>query len=132
MPARKSESVSKAAKKAAPTPKSETGLVASVERALEILDAFEDGTPSLTLTELAERAKLYKSTALRLIDTLLKYEYLIKLDDGSYQIGPRPSLLGARYQSNDIPAEWVWQVLRELVNASQESSAYNVRHQDYR
>src|SRR5690606_14532483 len=98
----------------------------------EILDAFEDGTPSLTLTELAERAKLYKSTALRLIDTLLKYEYLIKLDDGSYQIGPRPFLLGARYQSNDIPAEWVLPVLRELVDASQESAAYNVRHQDYR
>lgn len=133
MPNLMSKTPGKAAKKAAaPGSKSEGGLVASVERAFEILNAFDDGAPSLTLTELADRASLYKSTALRLIDTLLKYEYLIKLSDGSYQIGPRPFLLGARYQGNTIPAEWILPILRELVNASQESAAYNVRHQDYR
>ncbi|MCK9512528.1 MAG: IclR family transcriptional regulator [Pigmentiphaga sp.] len=128
-----SKAGTKAGKKSTDTSaKGETGLVASVERALDILDAFESGLPSMTLTELAERAGLYKSTALRLVETLLKYEYLIRLSDGSYQVGPRPFLLGARYQSNAIHAEWVLPVLRELVDASQESAAYNVRHQDYR
>lgn len=129
--------VSKPAGKAAPKKtaspaKSEPGLVASVERALEILSAFAGGRPSLTLTELADHAGLYKSTTLRLVDTLIKYDYLIKLDDGSYQMGPQPFLLGARYQSSTIPAEWVLPVLRELVETSQESAAFNVRYQDYR
>lgn len=119
-------------KQAAGSAKNDSGLVASVERALEILRAFESGQPSLTLTELADYAGLYKSTASRLIDTLVTYDYLVKLDDGSYQIGPQPFLLGARYQSSTIPAEWVLPVLRDLVQASQESAAFNVRHQDYR
>ena len=106
--------------------------VASVVRAFEILSAFEHAPASLTLNELADRTGLYKSTILRLADTLIEHEFLMRAEDGTYQIGPRPFLLGARYQSSVIPAEWILPVLRELAAASGESAAFNVRNGDYR
>lgn len=106
--------------------------VASVERALEVLDAFESGPGSLTLAQLAERTGLYKSTIIRLAETLAGHGYLVKEADGSYQIGPKPFLLGARYQSSVIPAEWVLPVLRQLVDATGESASFNVRHGEHR
>jgi len=112
--------------------KGEAATVASVERALEILDAFEGAPASLSLAELSTRTGLYKSTLLRLIDTLIKYEFLIRQGDGSYQIGPRPFLLGARYQSSVIPAEWILPVLRGLTEATGESASFNVRSGDSR
>lgn len=114
------------------TKSTEAATVASVERALEILKAFESNTPSLTLAEMSSRTGLYKSTILRLAETLVKYEYLIKLEDGTYQIGPMPFLLGARYQSSVIPAEWILPVLRHLAAQTGESASFNIRQGEYR
>ncbi|MBN9429082.1 MAG: IclR family transcriptional regulator [Burkholderiales bacterium] len=110
----------------------DTSPIASVERALEVLDAFEAGPGSLTLTELSERTGLYKSTILRIAETLATRGYLVKEFDGTYQIGPKPFRLGARYQSSVIPTEWVLPVLRDLVTATRESAAFNVRYGEHR
>src|SRR5271154_3136016 len=75
-------------KKSAATPRAgpddDTGGVAAVERALAILDAFEPGEQRLTLAELSRRTTFYKSTILRLAQSLLRHGYLQRLDDGSY------------------------------------------------
>ena len=70
--------------------------VAAVERALTVVDAFRERDHSLTLTELSRRTGFYKSTILRLADSLGKFGYLHRLDDGSFRLGPKPLLLGAR------------------------------------
>jgi DNA-binding IclR family transcriptional regulator len=106
--------------------------IASVERALEVLDAFEAGPGALTLAELSERTGLYKSTILRIAETLAMRGYLVREADGTYQIGPKPFLLGARYQSSVIPAEWVLPVLRQLVADTGESASFNVRNGEHR
>src|SRR3546814_12901057 len=49
--------------------------VAAVERALTILAAFEQASEPLTLSELSRRSGLYKSTALRLLESLRKFSY---------------------------------------------------------
>jgi len=49
-----------------PVSEKQVGGVASVDRALEILAAFEPTDEALTLAELAQRTGLYKSTILRI------------------------------------------------------------------
>src|SRR5690349_10931209 len=60
----------KAAQPAAADENAAPGGAASVDRALSLLTAFRTGESALTLAELAERTRLYKSTALRLLASL--------------------------------------------------------------
>ena len=52
--------------------------VQSVERALDIIEAIASNKSSAVLTEIAEKSGLHKSTAYRIISTLLKRGYLKK------------------------------------------------------
>jgi DNA-binding IclR family transcriptional regulator len=110
----------------------QTRPVAAVERALSLLAAFDRDAPSLSLTELSDRTGLYKSTLLRLADTLESYGYLQRTEDGRFQIGPTPLHLGALYQSALRPGTVIMNKLRALVEATGESAAFNVRHQKVR
>lgn len=107
-------------------------VVASVDRAIDLLDAFENDPRPLSLAELAERTGLYKSTILRLIDTLVKREYLTKLHDGTYQVGIKPFILGSRYQSAQLPGELILSILRRLVEETKESASFNIVNANYR
>lgn len=104
----------------------EEGGVAAVDRALSLLAAFQKEDYSLTLTELARRTGLYKSTCLRLIESLLKAGYLYRLPDGSYQIGARPFMLGAIYQHQFRTSEYIPPVLRRIVEELGESASFYV------
>src|SRR4051794_35164429 len=53
--------------------KPDSGGVAAVDRALMILDAFEPADESLTLSQLAQRTSFYKSTILRIAQSLMRY-----------------------------------------------------------
>src|SRR5690349_18170236 len=72
--------------------------VAAVDRALSILSAFVDNEPSLSLSRIAQRTGLYKSTTLRLIDSLEAAGYIRRLQSGDYQLGPTLFRLGMQYQ----------------------------------
>src|ERR1700733_13958598 len=62
--------------------------VAAVERALAILAAFQpDGAPR-SLHDLAAKTGMYKSTILRLIASLERFNCVLRLPDGRYQLGP--------------------------------------------
>lgn len=67
-----------------------------VGRAFSILDAFADGTPSLRLTAIAERADLPLPTALRLVRELVAWGGLQRQSDGSYRLGSRLWTLGGQ------------------------------------
>ena len=69
--------------------------VAALDRAFSILFAFRPGDYALTLAELAARTGLYKSTILRLAGSLIQHRMLFRLEDGRYQIGAAPLMLGA-------------------------------------
>jgi len=72
--------------------------VTSITRAVDLLDAFGLSDSKLTLSEMARRAKLPKSSALRIARTLKSMNYLVQLDDGTWRLGPAAAWLGARYQ----------------------------------
>jgi DNA-binding IclR family transcriptional regulator len=108
------------------------GGVAAVDRALAILGAFEPTDQRLTLAQLAQRTKFYKSTILRIAQSLLRHGYLRHLDDGNYQIGPTPLMLGAIYQRSLRLGDILLPLMHELADQTGESVSFYSRHGDVR
>lgn len=106
--------------------------VAAVNRALEILAAFKPTDRALSLTELAQRTKFYKSTVLRISQSLLRHNYLQRLDDGSYRIGPTPLMLGALYQRSLRMGDILLPLMHELADQTGESVSIYSRTGDVR
>lgn len=103
------------------------GGAAAVDRALSLLGAFRAGDTALPLAELAERTRLYKSTALRLLASLEHAQLLQRLDDGRYALGGELARLHGIYAASFSLDRIVLPVLRELVRQTGESAAYHVR-----
>ncbi|UQN08213.1 IclR family transcriptional regulator [Deinococcus sp. QL22] len=94
------------------------------------MQAFIDGTPSLSLADLASRTGLHKSTILRLISSLEHEHYISRLSNGHYQLGPTLLTLGNHYQNSFNLAEHVNPALKALVEFTSESAAFYVRDGD--
>src|SRR5258705_13872131 len=60
---------------------------AAVDRALSIVTALGDARRALTLTETASATGLYKSTALRLLASLVRAGFVDQDVDGRYRLG---------------------------------------------
>ena len=104
----------------------EAGGVAAVDRALMVLAAFRDGDRALSLPEIAERTELVKSTALRLLASLIHFDLVQKTDDGRYVLGPEVARLNSVYTSTFSLEGVVMPVLRGLVDRTKESAAFHV------
>src|SRR5262245_17278927 len=105
--------------------------VAAVDRALAILGAFRDEDHALTLAQLADRTGLYKSTILRLADSLMRSEYLRRLPDGTYQVGPAPLRLASLFQRQCRTSELVPPVLKDVVDETGECASFYIRDGDH-
>ena len=112
--------------------KKQAAGVAAVERALAILGAFRDGDTSLTLHEIAQRTDLYKSTILRLAGTLERRGCLLRLDDGSYQLGPTLVRWGSLCLASVRIETHVTPVLERLSAETGESATFYTRHGEAR
>ena len=106
--------------------------VAAVDRAIDVLEAFERAGPSLTLSELAQHTGLVKSTVLRLAASLVRRGLLRRSVAGSYRLGPSLIRLGARYQAAFELGDHVLPVLEELSQVTGESASFYVREDDRR
>lgn len=123
---KKSSLASVADEKAAP------GGAAAVDRALSLLAAYRDGDKALTVTELAERTRLYKSTALRLLASLAQAGLMRRTLDGQWALGPELARLAALYAASFSLDDVVLPEMRALVDRTQESVAFHVRQGDQR
>lgn len=106
--------------------------VAAVERALEILNAFGDGKRKLSLAELAERTGFYRSTILRIADSLKRYGYLHRDNAGFFSLGPTLWRLGVLYHNAFDLADHVRPALARLVEATGETATFYIRQGDKR
>lgn len=61
--------------------------VQAVERAIDILESVAAEQNGRNLTEISSDTGLHKSTAYRIIMTLMRRGYLVKGDNGNYKIG---------------------------------------------
>jgi len=106
--------------------------VLTVERALRVLDAFHGEGVFLTLAEMSSRAKLSKSTALRMARTLALFGYLVHSDVSGWRLGSSAGRLGARYQEAFDMNDSITPLLRKLARVCGESASLFVREGQYR
>lgn len=103
------------------------GGAAAVDRAISLLAAFGPGDSALSVTELAERTRLYKSTVLRLLASLAQGRLLQRTADGRWALGPELARLGALYTASFSLQQVVLPEMQALVQHTQESVAFHVR-----
>lgn len=101
--------------------------VEAVDRALQILMAFDDAAEPLALSSLAERTGLAKSTILRLIVSLERFGFLSRGDDGRYWLGSTLFSLGESYRRGFRADAAVRPLLRRLVQETGESASLFIR-----
>jgi DNA-binding IclR family transcriptional regulator len=106
--------------------------VAAVDRALAVLEAFDEAGPVLSLSELARHTKQVKSTVFRVAASLERAAFLRRGDDGRYRLGPALIRLGARYQAAFELGDVALPALERLSQATGESASFYVREDDRR
>lgn len=106
--------------------------VASVNRALSILLAFENSVDGMTLTDLMNTTGLYHSTILRICESLEHFGFLKRLENGRYMLGPKPFFLGMMYQESFRLWDYAAPVLRNLVQQTHETAAIYIRENNER
>lgn len=112
---------------AASDTQSPQGGVAAVDRAFHILQSFRTGDDTLSLAQLAERTGLYKSTILRLLESLERAKVIRRNSDGRYALGHEIARLHAIYRSSYSLERVVMPVLQQLRQVTGESVALHVR-----
>jgi DNA-binding IclR family transcriptional regulator len=103
------------------------GGVAAVDRALSLLAVFSATHEPQTLVALSAATKLYKSTVLRLLASLIHRDLVRQLADGRYALGSEVARLHAAYARSFSMADVVMPTLQKLVAATGESAAFHVR-----
>ncbi|NDL63326.1 IclR family transcriptional regulator [Acerihabitans arboris] len=103
-----------------------------IDRAMALLFAFRKEDRSLTLSELAKRSGLYKSTALRLAAALCHHRMMIRLEDGRYSLGSATFSLGNHYLSNLNLSDVLLPLMRELNERLGETISFHIREDDHR
>src|ERR1700686_1599544 len=106
--------------------------VAAVDRALSVLRAFRTDDRTLTLAELAARTRIYKSTILRLTQSLIRAGLLLRLEDGRFRLGPEALRLGGLYQQAYDVGDVILPILQDLREKTGESVIFHVREGEHR
>lgn len=110
----------------APAPSSapDAEHVTSVLRTLALLDAFRVEDDWLSLSALARRAGVPKTTAYRLARTLQSAGYLVQQQGGAWRLGPATARLASRYQTAFDLHDVIEPALQQLSQATGESVSF--------
>ena len=108
------------------------GGAAAVDRAVSLLAAFRPGDKALSVTVLAERTRLYKSTVLRLLASLAHGRLVQRTADGQWALGPEVARLAALYSASFSLEAVVLPEMQALVQRTQESVSFHVRQGEQR
>jgi DNA-binding IclR family transcriptional regulator len=108
------------------------GGVAAIDRALSVLSAFRRADSALSVTELANRTRLYKSTVLRLLASLSHAGWMRKTSEGLWALGPQTVRLAAIYTASFSLEAVITPVMQALVKRVNESVAFHIRQGEQR
>lgn len=97
----------------------------SLYKGLVVLQSFSEGRQSMSLTEVAERVNMNRSTTRRFLLTLLSLGYLA-LDGKRYTLTPKVMTLGYNYLSNQPWWQWANPVTEEISRELKESCSIGV------
>jgi DNA-binding IclR family transcriptional regulator len=98
--------------------------VEAVDRALSVLGSFSEHDNTLSLTEISSRSGLYPSTVLRLMESMERGGYIVRLADKRFALGPELMRLGSLYRRRFRLEHVVRPVLQRLSDATGESASY--------
>ncbi|WP_136247675.1 helix-turn-helix domain-containing protein [Halomonas borealis] len=104
--------------------------VEAVERALTVLEVFDSPHDAFSLAELAEATGFYKSTLLRLLGSLSRFDYAQRGDDGRWRLGGSPVRLARRHAPSQHLATRVQPWLDRLAAETGETAALLAGHAD--
>ncbi len=102
-------------------------MTRTVSRALAVFDAFEPGHTALTLQEIGDRIGLAKATAFRLVHTLEKEGYLLRLPTQRYGLSAKFIRLAGLVHDTLPLREAARAVMGEVNRASGETITLNLR-----
>ncbi|KAA0013727.1 helix-turn-helix domain-containing protein [Billgrantia pellis] len=102
--------------------------VEAVERALTVLEAFDDDRESFTLADLAQATGYYKSTLLRLLGSLARFDYVQRSHDGRWSLGHAPLRLARRHPPSRHLSARIQPLLDRLAIETGETAALLENH----
>jgi DNA-binding IclR family transcriptional regulator len=100
-------------------------MIRAVGRALAIFDAFDNEHLSLSLQEIAERIRMPKTTAFRLVNTLERAGFLIRMDNQQYCLSLKVARLGGLVRSTLSIREIARPIMLEVNRQTQETITLN-------
>jgi DNA-binding IclR family transcriptional regulator len=96
-------------------------MMRSVQRILAVFESFTTERNSLTLQEIADRIDLPKSTSFRIVQSLEKAGYLVRLEDQQYCLSFRFTRLAGLVKSTLGIREIARPVMTELADKTKET-----------
>lgn len=107
--------------------------VSTVDRAIDVLEAFTHKTPELSLKQIAARTGLHKATAFRLVTTLCRRGLMIKHPiTGAYRLGFELIALAEIAKGRTSLVADALPVMRQVRDALNETVFLSVRVGDHR
>lgn len=99
-----------------------------LDKAFQILNSFDDANKSISLKELTVITQLNKSTILRICNSLIKHNFIIKNEiNGSYRLGPGSWKLGSIYNANFKIGTEIKEILNQICETTGQSAGYWVK-----
>lgn len=106
--------------------------VAAVNRAIQILTAFRSNDDGLPLGEISRRTGLYKSTILRLAESLEGHGLLDRDADGRFRLARELIRLGEMAKRMRRSSNVILLALEKIARETGESATFYVRQGDHR
>lgn len=100
--------------------------VRAVVRALTIFDAFDREHTSLSLQEICNRIGMPKATTFRLVNTVCRAGFLVRLADQRYCLSPKLARLGSMVHSTLSIRDVALPVMIDVNRATRETITLNV------
>ncbi|MEH7237232.1 IclR family transcriptional regulator domain-containing protein [Bacillus sp. JJ1562] len=97
-------------------------FVHSVEKAFEVLHAFDSNTMNMSLRDLENKTGINKATARRFALTLVELGYLRLLPDNRFQLSPKILDLGAHYLDTLSLPDLALPILESIAGKVKEST----------
>ena len=107
-------------------------MMRAVQRILSVFESFTTGKTSLTLHEISNRIDLPKSTAFRIVQSLEKAGYLVRLENQQYCLSFRFTRLAGLVGSTLGIREVARPVMTELAKLTQETVSLQMAKGDER
>lgn len=101
--------------------------VAAVDRALAIVAALEASSTPRNLSEISRATSLYKSTILRILQSLQDAGYVVRVEESKYALGPTIMQLGLAYERANPLRHLFLPIMQKLVDSGSESPSFHIK-----